>query len=91
MMADLWGDGRLRARFNPGEIEDVRSFRGILAVIKFLGATELYRGVAEVLDEPIGGALQRYFQTSVQIESRIRIQADAAILAIAEPDGQGEL
>lgn len=75
LMVDLWGDGRLRARFQPGEIEEVSRFRGILAVLKFLGSEELYRGVAEVVDEPIDAALQRYFQTSVQIQNRIRVQA----------------
>lgn len=76
LLADLWADGRLRARFQPADLPPVERFQGLLAVLKFLGSHELYRGMAEVQDERIGGALQRYFQTSVQISNRVRIQAE---------------
>lgn len=76
LMVDLWADGRLRARFTPEELPATDRFRGLVAVLKFLGNRELYRGLADVVDEDIEGALQRYYTSSVQVDGRVRVEAD---------------
>ncbi len=82
LMVDLWADGRLRARFQPDEIPPTAQFRGLLAVIKFLGSRELYRGIADIADETVESALQRYFIRSVQVDARVRVAAEV------DPDGR---
>lgn len=82
LMVDLWADGRLRARFTPAEIPPTQRFDGLLAVLKFLGNRELYRGLADIRGESIEGALSRYYAQSVQVDARIRVAAGLA------PDGR---
>lgn len=82
LMIDLWAEGPLRARMSPADLAPVTWFRGIMAVLKFLGNKELYRGIAPIEDETIESALQRYFTQSVQSDGRVRI------LAELDPQGQ---
>ena len=74
-LADVNGDGTLRARFTPAWLHGERSFAGIMSVLKSLGPRELYRGVAEVRDESFEGALLRYLVTSQQVDGRVRLTA----------------
>lgn len=76
LMIDIWSDGRLRARFQPAQLEPVTRFRGLFAALKFMGNRELYRGVAGVEDEDVESALQRYFVRSVQVDGRVRVQVE---------------
>ncbi|MFN7144505.1 MAG: Hsp33 family molecular chaperone HslO [Myxococcota bacterium] len=79
-LADVNGDGTLRARFTPDRLGPLvgahtPTFSGILSVLKSLGPRELYKGVAEVKRERFEGALQRYLTSSQQVDGRVRIQA----------------
>jgi molecular chaperone Hsp33 len=82
-LADVNGDGTLRARFTPDRFAGATSFTGMLSVLKSLGPKELYRGVAEVRDERFDRALQRYLTTSQQVDGRVRI--------LAELDAEGKV
>jgi molecular chaperone Hsp33 len=78
-VADVNGDGTVRARFSPerlpaGLIEGGR-FTGMFSVLKSVGPRELYRGVAGVHGERFDGALQRYLSASQQVDGRVRILA----------------
>jgi molecular chaperone Hsp33 len=75
-LADVNGDGTLRARFTPEFLGTNGAFSGMMSVLKSLGPKELYKGVAEVKNERFEGALQRYLTTSQQVDGRVRIQAD---------------
>lgn len=77
-VADVDAPGRVRGRLTPPVVPARRDFAGVLSVAKSLGPKELYRGVAEVLDERFEGALQRYLTTSQQVDARVRIDADVA-------------
>lgn len=79
-LADINGDGTLRARLSPEQFppmvgDRAPTFSGVLSVLKALGPKELYRGVAEVKRERFEGALQRYLVTSQQTDGRVRILA----------------
>lgn len=74
-LADVNGDGTLRARFTPTWVHGERSFAGVMSVLKSLGPRELYRGVAEVRDESFEGALLRYLVSSQQVDGRVRLSA----------------
>ncbi len=82
-LADVNGDGMLRARFSPDRLPDAHTFSGTLSVLKSLGTKDLYRGVAEVRNERFDKALQRYLTTSQQVDARVRILADL--------DGEGRV
>jgi len=80
-LADVNGDGTLRARFTPARFGPLvgtltPTFSGIMSVLKSLGPKELYKGVAEVKRERFAGALQRYLTSSQQVDGRVRIQAE---------------
>ena len=75
-LADVNGDGTLRARFTPEVLHSNRAFSGMMSVLKSLGPKELYKGVAEVQNERFDGALQRYLTTSQQVDGRVRILAE---------------
>ncbi|MES2639237.1 MAG: Hsp33 family molecular chaperone HslO [Myxococcota bacterium] len=75
-LADVNGDGTLRARFTPELLHSNRAFSGMMSVLKSLGPKELYKGVAEVKSEKFEGALQRYLTTSQQVDGRVRIHAE---------------
>lgn len=72
---EINGDGTLRGRFRPADLPDSASLAGLLSVSKSLGRTELYRGVAEVRNESVEAALQRYLHKSQQADSRVRLAA----------------
>lgn len=72
---ELNGDGTLRGRFRPTDLPDQPELIGLLSVSKSLGRNELYRGVAEVRNESVEGALQRYLDESQQSDSRVRVAA----------------
>lgn len=76
LTADVWATGQMRARFSPENIPATERFRGLIAVLKFLGSQELYRGIADILDESLEDALQRYFIRSVQVDARVRVAAE---------------
>lgn len=75
-LADINGDGTLRARFSPTRTHPLKRFSGTLMALKSLGPRELYRGIADVQDERFEGALQRYLTTSQQVDARVRIEAE---------------
>ncbi len=79
-LADVNGDGTLRARFTPERFGPLvgahtPTFSGVMSVLKSLGPRELYKGMAEVKRERFEGALQRYLTSSQQVDGRVRIQA----------------
>lgn len=74
--ADIWGDGPLRARFNPPHLPAFQHFTGFLAAIRSLHGKELYRGIAQVEDEDFQRALARYLTSSEQVDGRVRILAE---------------
>jgi len=73
LMVDVWSDGRLRARFQPAQLTPIVRFRGLFAALKYVGSREVYRGIADVDDEDVESALQRYFVRSVQVDGRVRV------------------
>lgn len=75
-VADVNGDGTLRARFTPSYLNTAYFFTGMMSVMKSLGPKELYRGVAEVRGERFDAALLRYMTTSQQVDARVRIRAE---------------
>jgi molecular chaperone Hsp33 len=75
-VADVNGDGTLRARFTPSYLNAAYFFTGMMSVMKSLGPKELYRGIAEVRGERFDAALQRYMTTSQQVDARVRIRAE---------------
>ncbi len=81
-VADIWGEGPLRARFRPEHLAGPASFRGYLSAIRSLDGKELYRGVGAVEGERWEAALQRFLQGSEGVDGRVRI--------LAEVDEEGE-
>lgn len=75
-VADIWGEGPLRARFRPEHIAGPAAFTGFLGAIRALDGKELYRGVGEVQDERWEAALQRFLQGSEGVDGRVRILAE---------------
>lgn len=76
LTVDVWGDGPLRARFTPAAMPAFTRFSGFLSAIRSLHGKELYRGVAEVVDEPFDRALARFMTSSEQVDGRVRILAE---------------
>lgn len=74
--ADVWAEGRLRARFRPPSLPPFRVFEGYLAAIRSLHGQERYRGVAEVPGETFEGALSRFLTQSDQVDGRVRIHVE---------------
>jgi molecular chaperone Hsp33 len=76
LMVDLWAGGTLRARFEPADFAGTDRFRGLIAVLKFVDGRETWRGLADIHDETLEGALHRYYAASVQVDARVRILAE---------------
>jgi molecular chaperone Hsp33 len=75
---DLRDEGAIRGRLDPKALGTTASephlFRGLIAVIKHLDDEELYRGVAEVTDGSVEDALQGFFDRSLQVDGRVRLE-----------------
>lgn len=80
LTADVWGEGRLRARFTPAELPPTSSLsiKGFLSAIRSLDGRELYRGVAEIQDERFERALARFLTASEQVDGRVRVHVELA-------------
>ena len=76
--ADVREAGSIRARFEPADLAaaDDDRFDGLMAMIKFLGDEELYRGVADVQRDTVEGALQGFLDRSLQVDGRARLQVE---------------
>lgn len=75
--ADVDGDGAIRGRLSPTTFPRVASFDAIFSVIKSVGPKEVYRGHTTARQESFEAALQRYFNSSAQVDGRVRILAEA--------------
>jgi molecular chaperone Hsp33 len=75
--ADVRDEGAVRARFEPPDLPvdgDGLRFHGLMAMLKFLGDEELYRGMADVEGDTVEGALQGFLDRSIQVDGRARLQ-----------------
>jgi molecular chaperone Hsp33 len=75
--ADVDGDGAIRGRFAPTSYPRTSVFDAIFSVIKSVGPKEVYRGHTTARQESFEAALQRYFNSSEQVDGRVRILAEA--------------
>ncbi len=75
--ADVDGDGALRGRLEPTVLPHIATFDALFSVTKSVGPKEIYRGHTTAKQESFEAALQRYFNTSEQVDGRIRILAEA--------------
>ena len=72
-VADVNGDGSVRARFRPSDVRDQSKFFGMVSATKSLFREELYRGISQVEGETIEGALQRFLRDSQQVDAFVRL------------------
>ena len=99
-VADINGDGTLRARFRPPDVRDQAEFFGMVSATKSLFREELYRGISEVEGETIEAALQRFLRQSQQVDALVRVgvtldsaglvETAAGMLIERLPDGDPE-
>ncbi len=79
---DLRDEGAIRGRLEPAALgadaNEPHAFRGLIAVIKHLGDEELYRGIAEVEGGDVERALQGFFDRSLQVDGKVRVEAEAS-------------
>jgi molecular chaperone Hsp33 len=75
-VADVWGEGPLRARFRPEHLSGPASFRGYISAIRSLDGKERYRGVGAVEGERWEAAMQRFLQGSEGVDGRVRVLAE---------------
>lgn len=77
-VADVRDGIAVRARLDAtGELppgEDLR-FDGLMAMHKFLGEKELYKGMAEVQDGTVVEGLQGFLDRSIQVDGIVRLRA----------------
>ena len=75
---DMRDEGAVRGRIEPGVLGTPAGgphrFLGLIAVIKHLEDEEIYRGVAEVTDGTVEDALQGFFDRSLQVDGRVRLE-----------------
>jgi molecular chaperone Hsp33 len=75
---DMRDEGAVRGRIEPQLLgtaaAEPHHFRGLIAVIKHLDDEEIYRGVAEVTGGTVEDALQSFFDRSLQVDGRVRLE-----------------
>lgn len=78
LTADVWAEGRLRARFTPSYLppHEPLAFEGFLGAIRSLHGRELYRGVAQIQGERFEQALGRFLTESEQVDGRVRVHVE---------------
>lgn len=74
-ICDISAEGKVRAKISPPTfpLEEHAHINGYFFISKHNAKRELYRGITEIKEEPIQEGLHRYFKTSGQIDSVMRI------------------
>lgn len=73
-MGEYDAHGQLRARFVPDTVPgDGLEITGLLLAIKSDAEQEMYRGITEIIDEPVADALERHLRISDQVPALVRI------------------